>query len=312
MIRSGWSDPVIESNSFLKAISKIMSRKVNENPENFPDIRSSEYLLIFSDYSGEGKKDSHFSISVLVMGSDDWKEWESGRQIWRRRYLSDGRRMSHKNLSDIQKSLALTPFFELLDQTSGFLITIGIQKNFDYIVNEIPIDLDNRFFSEYRIWSPKVLQKMVIVSNLISLFVSGFGAKGQNLIWISDQDSMFANETRLGGATKLFSSILAGYLSFDLGHIRVGTTKSDPGDQQLEDLVAVADLAAGTFCERLNSAEKSPLSGDFLPLFAPDLTARSAKINQWLCGSGSNLRKYFFKVDRTGPQNSTTSLFALE
>lgn len=73
---------------------------------------------------------------------------------------------------------------------------------------------------------------------------------GQNVLWFTDDDSIAPNVQGLTELTELFAYVASEYLDHGLGHLRVGTpARSDTDDRLLEDLIAIADLVAGTVAE---------------------------------------------------------------
>ena len=92
---------------------------------------------------------------------------------------------------------------------------------------------------------------MLQLTQLIACVIGGLSQPFQNIYWISDEDSLFANIVRHTDVTRVLSSYSGHYVRHELGELRVGTTSIDEGDRLEEDLAAVADLAAGALAEIL-------------------------------------------------------------
>jgi hypothetical protein len=86
---------------------------------------------------------------------------------------------------------------------------------------------------------------MLRVVHIVSFFLAGLSRAHQNVIWITDEDEIAANDNRMRELTNLFGNISSHYLPHSMGHFRCGTMKSDDGSRQLEDLASIPDLVAG-------------------------------------------------------------------
>src|SRR5260370_23722684 len=100
-----------------------------------------------------------------------------------------------------------------------------------------------KMFSDY---NAATIEKTLRVTHFVSLLLRGLCAPGQDVLWITDEDELVANEFRLRRFVEIFASISSNYLEYDLGHLKIGTTQSDTGKRYLEDLIAVCDLCAGS------------------------------------------------------------------
>ena len=109
---------------------------------------------------------------------------------------------------------------------------------------------------EYSHWDDAVFEKLLRVVHIASLFVAGLSRPYQDLLWITDEDAIVADERRLREFVDIFSKVCSHYLKHNLRHIRIGTTKSDTGKRDVEDLVAIADLVAGALSRLLTEYHK--------------------------------------------------------
>jgi hypothetical protein len=99
--------------------------------------------------------------------------------------------------------------------------------------------------------------------------------------------------------TELFARAVANQSGPMLGHLRCGTTKSDDGSYDLEDLAAVPDLVAGGMAEFLAAADV-PGAGPLSPLLRrvpQGLTWKSRTIAPWSWSDGPLLRRFVCLID---------------
>ena len=100
------------------------------------------------------------------------------------------------------------------------------------------------------------------------------------------------------------------YLSHNMRHMRIGTTKSDTGRRDIEDYVSICDLAAGTVqdClarEGMKIALKNPSL--FIPKGQVQL-AKVATIMDWLADNSQPLKRLILVMDEDGGRARCTHL----
>ena len=160
------------------------------------------------------------------------------------------------------------------------------------------MDLTNPEFAQYRTWKRPALENACRVIHILSLFMAGLCQPRQNLLWFTDEDAIAANPQRLYQLTDLFAWISSGYLSFDMGHLRCGTTASDDGSKRIEDLAAIPDLIAGAVSEQLEVTDREmpDMVGNVFWLHAPLVRAKTNFISRWLIKTEAPLKRLVFYI----------------
>src|SRR5712671_778010 len=79
--------------------------------------------------------------------------------------------------------------------------------------------------------------------------VDGLRGVGQNIHWITDDDSTVSTEKAKDDAVTLMAGLLHKYPN-EKPQIGLGIASQFDDDRRAEDLVAIPDLAAGAFSER--------------------------------------------------------------
>ncbi len=141
----------------IGALNKQLAGISENYPESFPNLRSCDTLLVFSDFSGESRDSDFLIFSFLIIPSRTFADWEQSRIEIRSKYLKNSRRMSFKRLGDRQRSAALMPFLNAAESLDGISLSVAVNKRCPELRNTPPIDLSNDDFSDYRKWKPKVL-----------------------------------------------------------------------------------------------------------------------------------------------------------
>jgi hypothetical protein len=211
------------------------------------------------------------------------------------------RRIAFRKLTDKRKLASLTEFLNLADSLEGLLATLLVPKDmgsFFEDADSAALTGSSMYPSFTRASMPRTLQ----IVSVVSLFASGLSSAGQDLIWITDEDEIAANEDRLTSLTQIFGNAMSHCLPHDLRHLRCGTTKSDDGSLNLEDLAAIPDLAAGAATDVFSSQQarsgRLP-TGVTVPL--PHGTRwKTRRIWEWMAFRGRPLSRLMLQLEGGG------------
>lgn len=136
---------------------------------------------------------------------------------------------------------------------------------------------------------------------LVSMLICGISKPKQDIHWISDEDELFCNPSKIADMSKLIGKFTALNINHELGSLGLGTTAIDEEDRLEEDLTAIPDIIAGTMAEIATKLAQSangriPTS---LALTSPkNLTAKAEIISSWLWNQQSNLKKVVAVVEQ--------------
>ncbi len=291
----------------MNTFSENLKQIETDYPNLFPDLRNGQTIFIGSDFSGQHKLARYETLSFLFADIEDCSQWENLRQQLRKNYLADGRRMSYKNLRDSKKRNILIHFLNAADNIPGLLVTILIDKKIGSLFTfENHLDTSSPEFMQFKHWKRNTFEKLLRVIHFVSCFLNGLSRENQDVLWFIDEDEIVANENRLKEFVKIFGQICSNYLKHGLGNLRIGTTKSDTGRRDIEDLVSVTDFAAGALCQVLSDYLKNgiiPGSQILTPLMHP-LPSKTKEIMLWLSDSSRRLKKIVYEIKHK--ENSTS------
>lgn len=245
----------------MDIVNKLFRMLDMRGPGALPCFDGATQLLVGSDYGGQHAGSKYESLAFVVADAKALGPWLDAQRRCRETHLPDGRRMSFKSLSDRMRATALPDFLSAADLIPGLLLVVLFDKRIGSIF--APDDKQAELPEEFRQlleWPARTLEKMLRVCHILALVLAGLTRERQNILWITDEDEIAANIARHTLLTRAFGNIASHYLEHGLGHLRVATTVSDTGSRDLEDFVAVADLAAGAVCHVLNSYDSTGLS----------------------------------------------------
>lgn len=308
-----WEAPLLEKNTIFDRINSSIEKFATKyNHRNIPSLKNAKTLMVFSDYSGEEQEANYFVYSFLIIDADQLIGWNEKRKYLRKSLLADNRTVSYKNYRDKASQRYISEYLKLANELPGYLISFSFDKNLTSIFqNDSPIRLDNPDFAKYREWTKGTLEKAFRICHLIGFLVAGFSTERQNLFWITDKDSIAANNDRVRHLTDLFAYVLTSYLNHDLGHIRVGNTSCDDGSKLIEDLCSIADLTAGAYSDQLkmNSRVFGTESPPGFWLHSPEFQKKTADLTWWLTDAKHKLCRMCFKVDKVEGETSTVGFY---
>jgi hypothetical protein len=161
--------------------------------------------------------------------------------------------MSYKGLNDAFRRGALGTFLDAANQIPGLLLTFAIDRGVHSLFRRD--DRDTVRSPELNLlagMSSITAERTMRVIHLASLCLRGTTRADQDVLWITDEDEIVPNEKRLRRFVDLFTAVSSHYLVHDLRHLRIGTTRLDTGRRDVEDLVAICDLAAGALQDNLS------------------------------------------------------------
>jgi hypothetical protein len=285
---------------FMKGFSEFIVQIENEATGLLPDIRQGSTIFVGSDYSGQHNIAQYESYTLLLADLERCGNWETKRQQVRQRFLADGRRMSYKDLRDQLRKRALIPFLIAADSIPGLLVTVLVNKQIDSLFErEGRLNMSKPDLKEYEHWDRAVFEKLLRVLHFVSFFVAGLSRSDQNVLWITDEDEIVANSAKLQEVCNIFLGLCSHYLKHNLRHARIGTTKSDTGIRDVEDLVAVADLAAGALCQLLTEYQtlEWDLSSGLIVPPPKRLPSKAKLIMDWVAESNHPLKRLVFIID---------------
>lgn len=149
--------------------------------------------------------------------------------------------------------------------------------------------------------SPLTFEKALRVVHFVSFFLAGLSRKGQNVLWITDEDDIAVNLQKLYTLGDIWKTVLGHCLQHDLGHVKWGTTKVDDGSRQVEDLAAIPDVVAGALAECLTdlSLNNKISSSALIAPSSKQLSQKTGNILLWAQDNSKSLKRLNFMISNS-------------
>lgn len=240
------------SQLLAQAISKL---------EDLPDFSNDEKIAIFSDFSGEHKGASYNTYSFLIMAYDKVEAFSTAVDALRKKHKikQPYSEFVFKDLKYGPRLGALPEFLNLIDTfIHGAVVTLAIDTNIISVFG-----IDNKETQEQIVkrladdgfgnWNRLDAEKVMRICHLIAIFTGITTKNNQRLLWYCDDDSINAEGKRrtFTDTQKIFNGVLGLYCKhrFEI----LGFAKSFEGKSHLDDLLSIADFAAGVTQDLLHS-----------------------------------------------------------
>lgn len=268
-------------------------------------------MVVASDYSGQHKEATHEAYSFLVTTNRALSDWLPSLSEFRRLWLPDNRRISFKKLNEPVRWRALPAFLETVGELKANLVTILVDRRVGSFMSggtDAAIEAFPDCFPTQA--GPGTVEKMLRLASFVALILAGLRREDQMSNWISDHDEALDSYDKREQFARL-----ASYLTFGLTGWRqaadhlFGTTQSPEAPYWSEDVAAVADLAAGAYCQMSAS----------LPAFFDMETCRARvrsgnvedqrarAIGDWLATNHSALKHVLLRLEQDNVGNVRAS-----
>jgi hypothetical protein len=284
---SHWNPPTCRTADSLRdTLSNSLRRFEDDRTVSLPDLRADSEVVMASDYAGE-HLDAEYQVLGFLLADRPGvlREWEAARLRVRAQYLRDARRLAFKHLADRNRQRALVPFLDAADAINGLLVCVAVEKT---------VELSG--FSraaEGHTMKPHVYEKLIRIAYFGSFLVGGLCRPDQNLKWITDEDEIVANDTRLVETSQVMGGLLLHHVPAWAGEFALGVAGKFDDDRRAEDLASIADLAAGAVSECLTAmgVGRTPTCTNLsVPTQGP-LATKTQMILAWLSDSRNALKK---------------------
>lgn len=292
-----WQPLTDDRFGLMKTLDDSIQGIIRADPHALPNLHDAETIVATSDYSGQHKISQFESYAFLIVDGRAVLNWDERRRSVRRTYKTEGRSISYKKLGDALKRRMLPAFLQEANRLPGLCACILIEKSIPSMFRtEGSLDLSEPGLAPFAHFSKGTFEKLLRIVHFQSFFLAGMTRPGQNVFWFTDQDDIAANEGRIIQLTDIWRNVFSNYLQHNLGHVRCGTTGSDDGSLQIEDLTTIPDLVAGATLEAVNThAAEGTLSENELIVPPPKaMSAKALRLIGWLTEQHWPLRKLVF------------------
>lgn len=283
--------PGIEYNELVQILQDLMKKSHRRGKLILPDLTAhgNETVAVFSDYAGESSGDHH-TYSFLACGWNSCGAFLGKVAEIRKQFGMGEKEFAFKDFRMGQMQRALPEYLKAADMLlHGFLLTIVVDKrlmtvfgpNEKATLKQLVEVLETAGLG---IWKPDSAEKLLRVVHAVAFLVALLARSGQKVFWMSDNDTICANEGLHRHALDLLARTVEVYSQ--------GREFSEFGgaapfkDRSLGhlDLLSLADITASSV-EHYLTLRNAAGGNDF------GVKAGSPSVLQWLAHDGLLLSK---------------------
>lgn len=283
---------VREISPLTQLLQEQLKKKQARNELLLPDLRAlgNETVSIFSDYSGEGSGAYH-TYSFLVCAWNNTFPFGQRMEVVREKRGLGSKEIEFKDFRLGQLRRALPEYLNLLNNiVPGFLLTVAVHKSLHSLFG--PNEKSTAEFivqtleaSGLGAWKHGVAEKLVRIVHMTAFLVGLLAHDGQKIFWMSDNDSVCANEELHNHALGLLQRVLGLYGNPNYHYpLLSGAVPFAQRDLHTLDLLSATDVVAGSIEHFLSLSDSgAPVETSLKPGVETVL--------RWLANDGIALKK---------------------
>lgn len=289
-----------EAPFFIKTIEAMLIEAKQRKMLLLPNLHNHiESVGAFSDYSGEGPQEKFATYSFTFVGLNAlFYFFEKQKKIRERHGLNEPyKEIEFKELRYGPLKRALPELLKAAELIPGLLFTMVVNKSIMSIIgennknglNEITTILKDHDLGE---WKNETAEKLMRIVHTVAYWLTVLTKDGQKVFWMTDDDSIAANEKKKDALGNLLFRLL-GLYSNSRQFPTIGYATPFDQKNNLNDLLSISDLVAGSISSYFSAihTQEDPMIKD-----------TSDKILIWLCNQGLGLKRLtmLFDLDSCG------------
>jgi hypothetical protein len=284
-------DKFIENSTLIQLIDLYFQGQYKKGEFILPELRTMENqtISIFSDYGGEHKTSKYNSYSFLFCGwNHSWYAGEEFEKI-RLQYGLDKKEISFKDLRFGPSIRALDDYLNALNKNVyGFLFTVLVDKDIkQFFIGDSNKEVLEKIKSVgLGNWKIKNAEKLLRILHIISYVLPLISDSNQKLFWMTDNDSIVANNEMFNNVFKMLEAVLKIYTNNKYKLVG-GAVPFKERDVYTMDLLSITDLVAGCV-EQYFTTEKTK--------GRPFIKEGAEKVLKWLATPGTFLTKELIRI----------------
>jgi len=252
---------------------------------------NNDAIGIFSDYSGE-RSGNYMTYSVLVCGYNFISAFSDKMKVIRERYGLAQKEIGFKSFGMGQVQASLRDFLAA-DTLPGFLCTIAVDKKISTLFGPHDEPQHEKLAQILEAdglggRKPREVEKLLRIVHMSAFLAALLAHDGQKISWMSDNDSICANQEQHHSMLTLFERVLSIYARPGVNFpLLGGALPFQPRSVEMNDLLSIADVHAGSIAQYLtknDSENKEEIV----------LKAGAEKVLCSLAGDGVGLKKATF------------------
>jgi len=288
LLRKGEDFPFI-----AHALEAHFMRLKEQRNLRLPDLSlDNETVVVLSDYGGDQQTSKCRSYSFLLASYNQLHWFKEQMQLVRSKYGLSDKEIAFKDLRYGPLSRALEEYLVTLNNlVPGLLLTVIVDSDVTRLFSTgtdgiMPVDaLKAAGLGD---WSKKEAERLLRIMHSLAYLISVLARNGQKILWMTDNDSIVANDKRKDETAKLLQRLLSHYSANRYAAVGIATPFAE--DSFLHDLLSAPDLVAGAIEHYFSNRPAIESKG-----IREDVN----KILIWMAYEGISLRRDVVRIKRS-------------
>jgi hypothetical protein len=289
LLRRG--EPSVQYSDLIESVEYLLFESWRRRKLILPELRAfnNQSIGVFSDYSGEGP--GRYAVySVLVCGFDMRTSFERRVREARARFGLGDKEIAYKDLRMGQMRRALPDLLAAADELPGFLCTVAVDKRIRSVFGcekdtpeKLVAVLEQAGLGNRK---PAVAEKLLRVVHLTAYLTALLGGEGQKVFWMTDHDDICPTPEEHRKLLEIFARVMPLFQKQGAQFGQMGgAVPFEDRSVEMNDLLSLADLAAGAICDYLSKRDSTQ---------PDDIRVKRGvdSIMLWLARAGIGLKKF--------------------
>ncbi len=275
-----WSERVRKrALAFLAGYDDVIAKGVAEGRLQLPAFHGTRDVGVFSDYGGDHRESPVLTYTFLIVDFGFLEGFGQAMAQIRSDHKLGSREISFKELNSKAITAAVPRIMRAADRLPGLLFTLAVSKRaknllgHERAVADARKQLDEASISSWQ--NPFELETALRKIFTVAYWLAMLGRDGMGVFWMTDNDSLVANQSGMDDLGKLLPGALESLQSPNFRLIGLAKEFAKTETQPyFNDCLAVADLVAGSvaaaYTDRADikhhSKKKTPAITDVLTL----------------------------------------------
>ena len=154
-----WSHKENLERGFANELSRYIYTKENLGEIYLPNLKESDNLYLFSDYSYNTEQQL-IAYSILIIDNESFILFKANQKYFWEEFSLERRIIEYKKLNDQIRRKALHPFLQFCNNINGLVLTVLFNKNTKSVFqNERPEYLENQM----KVWKNEEIQEKLLL-----------------------------------------------------------------------------------------------------------------------------------------------------
>ncbi len=287
-----------DSPRIFKLLNSSLMKRHTRKQLILPNFADTETVVICSDYGGEAKGSKYYTYS-FVFAAYSGLGFFSDRMIdIRKKYGLDNpqKEISFKDAHYGQMFRCIDEYLTVANNMiNGLVFTLAVEKDIVSLLDKddkktLKHTTEQLLGYSYGKWKPSIFEKNMRIIYTLTYFIKLLIPTGKKIFWMTDEDAIMANESKIDDTTRIISNIINLFKDAPKYQLMGFTPKPYYEDELyfLTDILSIADLSAGSIEQLLT--RQATGNGELSPL--------AEQVIKWSSVQGVGLDKLIFIINK--------------